>query len=174
MQNSYFCNKPYVNLYEFGSLNSKISSQLLYGEKFKVLGKKKKFLKIKTDYDNYIGYIKLSKFTKDFKKNNKVSVLKSRIFTSPNNLKKSKTKKFLPFASKIQIIKKKNNFVMFEKNKWLKFKDIEPVNKKEKNITKILKLFLNSKYKWGGKTHQGIDCSALVQLFYKFNNKFFS
>ena len=173
MQNSYFCNKPYVNLYEFGSLNSKISAQLLYGEKFKVLGKKKKFLKIKTHYDNYIGYTKLSKFTKDFKETNKVSTLKSRIFTSPNNLKKSKTKKFLPFASKIQIIKKKNNFIMFEKNKWLRAKDINPINKKNKNILKILKLFLNCKYKWGGKTFNGIDCSALIQLFYQFNNKFF-
>ena len=173
MQNSYFCNKPYINLYEFGSLRSKISSQLLYGEKFKVLGKKKKFLKIKTDYDNYIGYIKLSKFTKDFKETNKVSTLKSRIYTSPNNLKKSKTKKFLPFASKIQIIKKKNNFVMFEKNKWLIKKDINPINQKNKNVLKILKLFLNCKYKWGGKTFNGIDCSALIQLIYKFNNKFF-
>ncbi len=173
MQNSYFCNKPYINLYEFGSLRSKISSQLLYGEKFKVLGKKKKFLKIKTDYDNYIGYIKLSKFTKDFKETNKVSALKSRIYTSPNNLKKSKTKKFLPFASKIQIIKKKNNFVMFEKNKWLIKKDINPINQKNKNVLKILKLFLNCKYKWGGKTFNGIDCSALIQLIYKFNNKFF-
>ena len=173
MQNSYFCNKPYVNLYEFGSLNSKISSQLLYGEKFKVLGKKKKFLKIKTHYDNYIGYTKLSKFTKYFKETDKVSALKSRIFNSPNNLKKSKTKKFLPFASKIQIIKKKNNFVMFEKNKWLIKKDINPINQKNKNVLKILKLFLNCKYKWGGKTFNGIDCSALIQLIYKFNNKFF-
>ena len=63
MQNSFFCNKPYINLYEFGSLRSKISSQLLYGEKFKILDKKKEFLKIKTHYDNYIGYTKLSKFT---------------------------------------------------------------------------------------------------------------
>ena len=160
-------------MYEFGSLRSKISSQLLYGEKFKVLGKKKKFLKIKTHYDNYIGYIKLSKFTKDFKETNKVSVLKSRIFTSHNNLKKSMTKKFLPFASKIQIIKKKNNFVMFEKNKWLREKDINPINQKNKNVLKILKLFLNCKYKWGGKTFNGIDCSALIQLIYQFNNKFF-
>ena len=173
MQNSYFCNKPYINLYEFGSLNSKISSQLLYGEKLKVLGKKKKFLKIKTHYDNYIGYTKLSKFTKYFKETDKVSALKSRIFNSPNNLKKSKTKKFLPFASKIQIIKKKNNFVMFEKNKWLREKDINPINQKNKNVLKILKLFLNCKYKWGGKTFNGIDCSALIQLIYKFNNKFF-
>ena len=173
MQNSYFCNKPYINLYEFGSLRSKISSQVLYGEKFKILGKKKKFLKIKTHYDNYIGYTKLSKFTKKFKETNKVSVLKSRIFTSPNNLKKSKKKRFLPFAIKIQNIKKKNNFVMFEKNKWLRAKDINPINQKNKNILKILKLFLNCKYKWGGKTFNGIDCSALIQLIYKFNNKFF-
>ncbi len=107
MQSSFFCNKPYINLYESESLKSKISSQLLYGEKFKILGKKKKFLKIKTHYDKYTGYAKLSKFTKDFKETNKVCVLKSRILTGPNNLKKSKTKKFLPFSSKIQIIEKK-------------------------------------------------------------------
>ena len=62
---------------------------------------------------------------------------------------------------------------MFEKNKWLKAKDISPINQKNKNILKILKLFLNCKYKWGGKTFNGIDCSALIQLVYKFNNKFF-
>jgi len=37
----------------------------------------------------------------------------------------------------------------------------------------MLKLFLHCKYKWGGKSYNGIDCSALIQLFYKFNNKFF-
>ena len=62
---------------------------------------------------------------------------------------------------------------MFKKNKWIKIKDITLINKKEKNFIKILKLFKNCKYKWGGKTYQGIDCSALVQIFYKFNNKFF-
>ena len=63
---------------------------------------------------------------------------------------------------------------MFKKNKWIKLKDIILINKKEKNFIKIFKLFTNCKYKWGGKTYQGIDCSALVQIFYKFNNKFFS
>ena len=33
-------------------------------------------------------------------------------------------------------------------------------------------LFLNSKYLWGGKTSDGIDCSALIQMFYFFNNRF--
>ena len=173
MQNNLFCKKPFINLYKSKSFKSKISSQLLYGESFKVLKKRNKFLKIKTNYDNYVGYIKISKFINKFRETHKVSVLKSRIFKNPNNLQKSKTNKFLTFSSKISVTKKKNNFVMFENNKWINAKDIKLINQIDKNILKILKLFLNCKYKWGGKTYNGIDCSALIQLFYKFNNKFF-
>ena len=86
MQNSFYCEKTYINLYKSASLNSKISSQLLYGEKFKILKKKKKFLKIKTNYDKYVGYIKLSKFIDKFRETHKVSVLKSRIFKNPNKI----------------------------------------------------------------------------------------
>ena len=173
MQNSFFCKNPFINLYDRPSFNSKIGSQVLYGEKFKIIKKEKNFFKIRTKYDNYIGYIKPTKYLTNFAGTHKVSVLKSRIFKYPKNLKKFKSKKFLSFSSKIQVLKKKNNFVMFDKSKWLFAKDIKLINQKEKNIIKILKLFLNCKYKWGGKTYNGIDCSALVQLFYKFNNKFF-
>ena len=62
---------------------------------------------------------------------------------------------------------------MFDNNKWLKAKDVKKINQKDINILRMLKLFLNCKYKWGGKSYNGIDCSALIQLFYKFNNKFF-
>ena len=33
-------------------------------------------------------------------------------------------------------------------------------------------MFKNIKYKWGGKSFKGIDCSALIQVFLNFNNKF--
>ena len=134
---------------------------------------KKKIYKIKNLYDGYIGYIKLFKKIGQFKPSHKIITLRSRIFKSPKNLSKYKSKKFLPFSSKIQILKKKKKFVMFEKNKWLYSKDIIPIDQESRNILKILKLFLNCPYKWGGKTFNGIDCSALIQLFYKFNNKFF-
>jgi len=173
VHNNFFCNNPYINLYDRPSSNSKIGSQILYGEKFKILKKGKKFSKIRTKYDNFTGYIKHFKHLSKFVGTHKVSVLKSRIFKYPKNLKKFKSKKFLTFSSKIQVLKKNKNFIMFENNKWLYAKDVKLINKKEKNIIKILKLFLNCKYKWGGKTYDGIDCSALIQIFYKFNNKFF-
>ena len=164
VQNNFFCSYPYINIFENPSNNSKISSQILYGEKFKVLGKVKNFLKIRTSYDRYHGFIKKKKFEKKIKATHKVKVLKTKIL---------KSNKFLPFSSEIEILKKKKNYVMFKKNKWIKAKDINPINHKNKNILKILKLFLHCKYKWGGKIYNGIDCSALIQLFYKFNNKFF-
>ena len=164
MQNNRYSIYPCINIYERPSISSKISSQIIYGEKFKILKRVKNFLKIITEYDKYVGYIKNKKFINKFKPTHKVKVLKTRI---------NKTNTYLPFSTEIEIKKRKKNYVMFEKGKWIKEKDITFLNKKEKNFIKVFKLFLNSKYKWGGKTHQGIDCSALVQLFYKFNNKFF-
>ena len=165
MQNNYYSIYPCINIYERPSNSSKISSQIIYGEKFKVLRKIKNFLKIITFYDRYTGYIKNKKFIEKFKPTHKVKTLKTRIY---------KSNSFLPFTSEIEILKKRKSYVMFKKNKWIKLKDITLINKKENNFIKIFKLFKNCKYKWGGKTYQGIDCSALVQIFYKFNNRFFS
>jgi len=173
VQSKFFCKNPYINLYEKSSYKSKIASQILYGEKFKILSKKKKFLKIKNSYDGYIGYIKSSAYINKFQPTHKVHVLKSRIFKYPKNQAKYKSNNFLSFSCKIQIIKKIKNFIMFDKNKWLNIKDIQLINQKERNFFKIFKLFLKCKYKWGGKTFNGIDCSALVQIFYQYNNKFF-
>ncbi len=173
MQNSYFCKSYVLNVYELASKKSNISTQLVYGEKFSVIGRKKDFFKIKTDFDNYIGFIKINKFNNVLNKTHKVNKLKSKIYYQPKNTNQFSTKKYLPFSSEIQILKKKNNFGMFEKNKWVKLNELEMINKRNYNFSKILKLFLNIKYKWGGKTFEGIDCSSLLQIFYKYNNKFF-
>ena len=50
---------------------------------------------------------------------------------------------------------------------------IKKIKHIEKDYLKVLKLFINTKYVWGGKTYQGIDCSAILQLFYYYNNKFY-
>ena len=139
MHSNFFCKSSHLNLYTEPSYKSKISSQILYGEKFRILLKKKKFIKIKSSYDNYVGYIKSSNYVNKFKPTHKVSVLKSRIFKYPKSPTKYKSKKFLSFLSKIQIIKKNKNFIMFDKNKWLNIKDIKLIKQKERNFLKVLK-----------------------------------
>ena len=169
MKNNYFCNKQFTNIYKRSSRLSEVTSQILYGEKFKILSKNKDWIKIKTSFDNYVGYIKNEKYLENHKPTHKVYILKAAIFSAPNN----KTKNFLPFASKFSIIHENKNFIKFDKNKWLKKKDIKKINHREKNFSKILRFFLKTKYVWGGKTYKGIDCSALLQLFYYYNNSFY-
>ena len=167
-----FLHLSVVNIYSKPSSNSEVSSQILYGEKFKILSKKKNWIKIKTSFDNYVGFIRKSKFNQNFKPTNKICKLKSKIFKKVDN-KFLPTDNFLYFASGVSIRKKVKNYIEFEKNKWIKINDTKKINHHENNFIKIFKLFLGCKYLWGGKTSKGIDCSALIQIYFYYNRNFF-
>ena len=155
------------NIYKKPSKKSEVTSQIIYGEKVRILEIKKKWLRIKTLSDNYSGFIKNEKLQKGLKIIFKTNKLKTRIFSQ------NKKKNFLTFNSRLPIITEKKKFIEFEKGKWVKRNDIKPINHKDRNFVKILKSFINCKYTWGGKSYKGIDCSALIQLYYLYNNKFF-
>jgi hypothetical protein len=169
MRDNYFYKKPLSNIYKKPNVVSEVTSQLLYGEKFKIISKNKSWIKIKVLFDNYTGYIKNKDYTEDHKPTHKIFILKANIY----NKQKNKTKYFLPFASRISKIQEDKRFIEFEKNKWIKKSDIKKINHMEKDYLKVLKLFLKIKYLWGGKTYKGIDCSAILQLFFYYNNKFY-
>ena len=167
-----FLNKSVANIYFKPSPSSGVVSQILYGEKFKILLKRKRYIKIKTHYDNYIGYIKKDKFLKNFKPSHKISKIKSRIFFKKGK-KFLSSNHYLYYGSGVYKINENKKFVEFEKNKWIKKSDVKNIDHYEKNYIKIFKFFLNTKYLWGGKTCVGIDCSALIQIYFYYNRIFF-
>ena len=116
MKNNYFYKKPLSNIYKKPNVVSEVTSQILYGQKFKIISKNKSWIKIKVLFDNYIGYIKNKDYSKDHKPTHKIFILKTNIY----NKQKNKTKYFLPFASRISIIQESKKFIEFEKNKWIK------------------------------------------------------
>ena len=167
-----FLNKPVANIYFKPSHNSEVVSQILYGEKFKILLKRKKYIKIKTHYDNYIGYIKKDKFLENFKPSHKISKVKSRIFFKRGK-KFLSSNHYLYYGSGVCKRNENKKYIEFEKNKWIKKSDIKNIDHYEKNYIKVFKFFLNTKYLWGGKTCDGIDCSALIQIYFYYNRIFF-
>ena len=164
----YFTNNFSVtNLHKKPSLKSEIVTQMIYGDSFSVTKKSKKWLKIKIKEDNYKGYIKNRKYSDFLKPTHKVNILKAIVFKFPNKVKK----KEISFGSKIKVVDSKLKFLKF-KNGWIKKNVVKPISFKEKDLFRKITSFKNIRYKWGGKSFKGIDCSALVQVFLNFNNKF--
>ena len=165
----YFTNNfPVISLHKRPSTKSEVVTQMIYGESFLVSKKTKKWLKIKIYEDNYKGYILNKNFINLLKPSHKINVLKAKIYKFPNKRKKINE---ITFGSKIKVIGIKGKFFKFS-NGWINKKEVKPISYKNKNPFSKITIFKNIKYKWGGKTFKGIDCSALIQLFLNFNNKF--
>ena len=165
----YFTNNySVINLQKKPSHKSEIVTQMIYGESFSILKKNNKWLKIKIKEDNYKGYIQRKNYPEYLKASHKINRLKAGIYKLPN--KKIKINE-LTFGSKIRIIDKKNQFYKFAKG-WINKKDVSLISFKEKNYFKKINIFKNIRYKWGGKSFKGIDCSALIQVCLNFNNKY--
>jgi len=162
-------NLSFINVYQKKNLKSKIVTQLLYGDTFRKLKKSGSWIKIINDSDKYKGFIKRKKFPSNQKYTHKVFGLYANLYSSPNI--KNKIKNKLSFGSKIKVIKKNKNFYKFD-NLWIKKKDLKNIKYETRDKFRDIKKFINTKYKWGGKHFNGVDCSGLIQLFMNFNNKF--
>ena len=157
-----------TNLHKKPSIKSEIVTQMIYGDSFLISRRSKSWLKVKIKEDGYSGFVKIRKFAKFLKPTHKVHVLKSIIYKDSN---KSKKINEISFGSKIKVVDKKGKFLKFSKG-WISKNDVKLISYKDKDLFKRITIFKNIKYKWGGKSFKGIDCSALVQIFLNFNNKF--
>ena len=161
-------NLSVINLFKKPSKKSEIVTQMIFGESFLVIKKTIKWLKIKIKGDGYRGYVQNKNFSKFLKPSHKISVLKAKIYKFPIKRKSINT---IPFGSKIKVLEKKSNLLKFSRG-WIDKNDVKPISYKEKNPFKNINIYKNIRYKWGGKSFKGIDCSALIQVFLNFNNKF--
>ena len=108
MQSNFYFIGNFSNIYKKPSSKSEVTSQIIYGEKFKILSKNKSWIKIKTLFDNYKGFIRNSKYVEKFNPNYKVSSLKAKIYKKPEII----TNSCLPLASKLTLLEQKKNYVI--------------------------------------------------------------
>ena len=165
----YFTNNyTIIDLHKKPSIKSEIVTQMIFGDSFSITKRSKKWLKVRIKEDGYNGYVKNRKFSKFLKPTHKVHTLKSVVFKNSNKIKKINE---ISFGSKLKITERKKNFFRFSKG-WISKDDVKPILYKEKNPFRKISIFKDIRYKWGGKSYKGIDCSALIQVFLNFNNKF--
>jgi len=159
---------PIANIYKRNNKKSEIVTQILFGEKFLTQKKFGRFYKGYKTYNKYKGFIEAKDLHLDKRKKiYKIISKDCNLYKKPNN--KYKTNKKIFFNSKISILDNKNNFIQTSTG-WILKKNAKPINFKTKHFLDNVKLYLNTKYLWGGNSPKGVDCSALVQELLKFNN----
>ncbi|TPN89069.1 C40 family peptidase [Aquimarina algicola] len=142
---------------------SEMVSQVLYGDLFKILEKRKKWSKIRLAYDNYEGWID----------NKQYLTITKEEYTDFIN------KPMSLVGDMVEFISTKDNQLMpvvlgsslvaldfFEHH--FEGARIDEKQLKQKIVDTAF-LFLNAPYLWGGKTNFGIDCSGFTQMVYKLN-----
>jgi hypothetical protein len=142
---------------------SEMVSQVVYGEHFKVLEKRKKWSKIRLAFDQYEGWIDNKQYIEitkeeyinfDKKPLCMVGDMVEFVSCDDNQLM------LIPFGASLTALD------FFEHQyEGVRITEKQP----KKNIVDIAFLFLNTPYLWGGKTNFGIDCSGFTQMVYKLN-----
>lgn len=157
------CNLSLVPLRLEASDKSELVSQLLYGDHFKLLEKRKSWSKVRLSYDNYEGYVDNKQFLeiseKEYQHLEGVAPVYSIDLVE---FIQDKNKQLLPvlLGSCLTGLKLLNH--EFEGN------SISGSLPKSKLI-ETASLYLNAPYLWGGRSPFGIDCSGFTQMVYKIN-----
>lgn len=157
------CNLSIVPLRLEPSDASELVSQVLYGDYFKVLEKRKFWSKIRLGFDKYEGWIDNKQYLEIVKENyENIREQTPKLSTDLVEFVQDSENQLYPIPlgaslNGLEILGHKydGNYV----------KEVFPKNK----IIKTAFLYLNAPYLWGGKTPFGIDCSGFTQMVYKLN-----
>lgn len=142
---------------------SEMVTQLLYGDHFKILEKRKSWSRIRIAFDGYEGWV-------DDKQYQEIS---EEVYGEYEQ------KEDVWVADLIEYAVDQNNqltTVSLGGNRKAgpllkhQFDGLSITGKKAKDkFLEIAFLYLNAPYLWGGKTPFGIDCSGLTQMVYRLN-----
>ena len=147
-------------------------TQILFGETFVIIERRKDWYHIKTEFDKYEGWIDVKL----------VKQISEKEYNQINNSEKYITNDIVSIITKsddrtILLISAGSTFPNFDKvNLSFTITDDEYTlnqnitlmsdNVRTNLISNAIK-FINAPYLWGGRTHFGIDCSGFSQIVYK-------
>ena len=160
----------YSSLYSLK--NSKLSTQLLYGEECNVYESSNGWSWVQSLRDNYVGYTPTKNLKKiNFCPTHKITSLRTFVYSSPNI--KSDVINYLSFNSPVEVISTKGSFFKVKNLGWCPKKDFSSIKVVNLDRVKMAKQYLNTPYFWGGRDSMGVDCSGLIQNIIQINNTFF-
>jgi gamma-D-glutamyl-L-lysine dipeptidyl-peptidase len=161
----FICGNVFVPLRSGPSHKSEMLSQVLFGEKYRIIDEVGHWYKIETLFDNYKGWIDINHLqNEEIYDNSEGNVLNRSLLCFKND----GTKLVLEAGCEIYNPDFENKLFSLGKNKFSATSEFSTSYiKVSESISDTAMKFINSPYIWGGRIPSGIDCSGFVQLVYK-------
>jgi cell wall-associated NlpC family hydrolase len=138
-------------------------TELLFGEEVIVSFSRADWAEIENLTDGYKGFLPAAALDgAGPSPTHKVAALRTLVYPEPNL--KVPPIGALSFLSRLHPGDERNGFAELATDVWIYAKHLAPIDSVEPDHVKTALRFLEVPYLWGGRTAQGLDCSALVQL----------
>jgi len=140
-------------------------SQVLFGEKYRIIDHIGHWHKIETLFDNYTGWIDEDHIQNSAGSENSNGKVLNRSLLCH---KSDKTKLVLEAGCEIYEPDFDNKLFSAGENQYSAGSEFSPAYLEvNESLADTAMRFINSPYIWGGRIPSGIDCSGFVQLVYK-------
>ena len=155
-----------IPIRELPSDTSEMTTQLIFGEHYKIVEQRKKWSRIKIAHDKYTGWISNNQIhIIDQEEYDKLEKEVATLTTDILDIIEGESNQPIVIGSVLPTYKSDHAII---KNKMYKFlgKKTQGFSEKKHLINNAL-IFLNAPYLWGGRTPFGIDCSGFTQIVYR-------
>lgn len=148
-------------------------NQILFGEHYKVIDKRVKWLKVRLSHDDYEGWICIKQFF-EIDKAQYLSLSEEPAYYNYNLMDALSTDSgdIIPIGLGSALPFYDGEYCLINDHRF-HFEGAQQPNEKNKksDIVNTAYMYMHAPYLWGGRTPMGIDCSGFTQMVYRLNGK---
>jgi cell wall-associated NlpC family hydrolase len=138
-----------------------LETEALYGEAVVVYEEHEGWAWAQLERDSYVGFMPANALGPEAAPTHRLAVLRSFVYPRPNI--KAPPLMALSLGARLRIVASEGDFSALADGGFLYAQHVAPLDQFEPDFVAVAERFLEVPYLWGGRSSQGLDCSALVQ-----------